>query len=243
MVRWGVLLLIALATYAVASGTVGFAPAQPPPVEWGGAEHESRDALAAWLEERGGSYEGWAALHPAAAEQLQRVDVGPPVALPRLHEGLLETLGIEGGTAALLLLVAAGILALAVAPRARIAAALRAAARPPRMRLEVARRVSKSAHELGWRVRLLSAEGARGVRLLEVGLGRGVPGLRQAQLPRSLVIKPLRVNAAAGSVRGLLALTRSAAHTLDWSALAWGATAAGGGAVIGFGIVKVLAGL
>jgi hypothetical protein len=54
------------------------APAlQAPAVMWAGRVFLDRDDLASWLAARGQSYETWAALHPAAAHELERAPVAP----------------------------------------------------------------------------------------------------------------------------------------------------------------------
>jgi hypothetical protein len=55
--------------YAVGAEIGPFAP--EPLLVWGGHEFESKGDFEAWLRAHGGSYEGWAAKHPAAAAKLE----------------------------------------------------------------------------------------------------------------------------------------------------------------------------
>jgi hypothetical protein len=82
MFRFAALLLVALATFALASGTIGLGSGSGGSVEWGGSTHRSPAELSSWLEARGASYERWALLHPEAAATLEGRTGAPLVSLP-----------------------------------------------------------------------------------------------------------------------------------------------------------------
>jgi hypothetical protein len=82
MFRFAALLLVALATFALASGTTGLGSGSGGSVEWGGNTHRSPAELSSWLEARGASYERWARLHPEAAATLEGRTRAPLVSLP-----------------------------------------------------------------------------------------------------------------------------------------------------------------
>jgi hypothetical protein len=57
--------------YAAGAKVGPFKPATEPLLVWGGESFNSRVEFEAWLVPRGGSYEAWAAKHPAAAARLE----------------------------------------------------------------------------------------------------------------------------------------------------------------------------
>jgi len=82
-------------------------------VVWAGRVFDTRDQLADWLEERGRSYDDWAARHPKAASRLEPFDSEPLRPTPELSVPMALRAG-----GALLLMLALCAFALAARPPA-----------------------------------------------------------------------------------------------------------------------------
>lgn len=197
MARFAVLLLVALTTFAVASGYIGPPPdGRGDPVEWGGRIHQSPEGLAEWLEERGGSYERWALLHPDAAARLEGDERSPWVTL-RLQPDGLRALAV----AFVLALAVGGVAALFVVRGGAIWAGTRrlwsaAALRLVLLRKGGMRSVQKAGQGAAAAARAAAEAAARGSATVRPSLR--VAGERSATVGRRLLVWLASIGRTAG---------------------------------------------